>query len=77
MIFVLIIITGLRVYKKSQIMEVKMFAIISVLGLITYFMHGFLNNFLDTDKASVPVWGFLAMVVALDLYHKKKKQESY
>jgi hypothetical protein len=42
-----------------------------ILGLITYFVHGFLNNFLDTDKASVPVWGFAAAIVAIQLYHSK------
>jgi putative inorganic carbon (HCO3(-)) transporter len=31
-----------------------------------------LNNFLDTDKAFVPFWGFIAMLVAIDVYHKKK-----
>lgn len=40
------------------------------LGLFTYFIHGFLNNFLDTDKASVPFWGFLAILVCIDVYHK-------
>jgi hypothetical protein len=40
-----------------------------VVGLISYYIHGFLNNFLDTDKASVPVWGFMAILVALRLYH--------
>ncbi|XQP84718.1 MAG: O-antigen ligase family protein [Candidatus Pollutiaquabacter aromativorans] len=39
------------------------------LGLVTYFVHGALNNFLDTDKLSVPVWAFMAMVVAMDVYH--------
>ncbi|NOX47737.1 MAG: O-antigen ligase family protein [Chlorobi bacterium] len=68
-IFVLIIITGIKVYRKSQKKEVKMLAMISLLGLITYFIHGFLNNFLDTDKASVPVWGFMAIIVALDIYY--------
>ena len=37
------------------------------LGLLTYFIHGVLNNYLDTDKASAPFWGFLAMLVMLDL----------
>lgn len=41
-----------------------------ILGMFTYFVHGFLNNFLDTDKASVPFWGFLAILVCIDLYHK-------
>jgi hypothetical protein len=43
-----------------------------ILGLTTYFVHGFLNNFLDTDKASVPVWGFAAALVAIQLYHHRK-----
>lgn len=43
-----------------------------ILGLTTYFIHGVLNNYLDTDKASIPVWGFMAMIVAIDLYHKDK-----
>lgn len=37
------------------------------LGLATYYLHGALNNFLDTDKASVPFWAFTAMVVLFDL----------
>jgi hypothetical protein len=54
-----------------------MMALVAVLSLITYFIHGFLNNFLDTDKASVPVWGLFAMILALDLYHKKQIKQSY
>jgi hypothetical protein len=42
-----------------------------MLGLLTYFLHGLLNNFLDTDKASVPVWAFIAMLVALKLYKEE------
>ncbi|HRU61400.1 MAG TPA: O-antigen ligase family protein, partial [Bacteroidia bacterium] len=43
------------------------------LGLVTYFVHGALNNFLDTDKLSVPVWAFMAMVVAMDVYHTPRE----
>ncbi len=42
------------------------------LGLITYLLHGFLNNFLDTDKASVPFWGFWAIIVAISYYYPQK-----
>jgi putative inorganic carbon (hco3(-)) transporter len=45
------------------------------LGLFTYFVHGFLNNFLDTDKASVPFWGFLAILVCIDVYHQNGFKE--
>jgi putative inorganic carbon (HCO3(-)) transporter len=34
-----------------------------------------MNNFLDTDKASVPFWGFTAMLVAMDLYHSGRGKD--
>lgn len=67
--------TAARVYKKSNSQLSKFYAIIIMLGLITYFTHGLLNNFLDTDKASVPFWGFIGTLVALDLFHRKKSDE--
>ena len=69
------IYTALKVYKNASDKEVRLLALITLLALVSYFTHGMLNNFLDTDKASVPVWGFLAMVVALDLYHTKSKNQ--
>ena len=47
-----------------------------ILGLVTYFSHALLNNFLDMDKASVPVWAFIALIVVLDVNHKNKKIEA-
>ena len=68
LLIIYVIITGLRVYKYGN-QEVKFLSLMAMLGLVTYFSHGFLNNFLDTDKLSVPVWGFIAILVALDVYH--------
>ncbi len=41
------------------------------LGLVTYYLHGSLNNFLDTDKASVLFWSFTALIVLLDLKYRR------
>jgi putative inorganic carbon (hco3(-)) transporter len=71
-ILVFTIITGLRVYKQTEVKEIKMLSLVILLGLITYFFHGTMNNFLDTDKASVPFWGFIGILVAMDLYYRKK-----
>lgn len=54
--------------------KTKLFITVVYLGLITYIVHGFLNNFLDTDKAAVPFWGFIAIIVSVDIYHKKKNE---
>jgi O-antigen ligase len=47
-----------------------------ILGLISYWIHGFMNYFLDTEKASVPYWGFIAAIVALDIYNRKTELPS-
>ena len=72
-ILVTVMMTGLKVYRKSKNKEIKLFSLVIMLGLVTYYVHGVMNNFLDTDKASVPFWGFTAILVALDLYHSKEK----
>ena len=45
------------------------------LGLMTYFIHGVLNNYLDTDKASALFWGFFALLVVWDLQSGQEKLE--
>jgi len=70
LLMIYVIYTGLKVYKYSR-GEARYLSLMATLGLITYFAHGLLNNFLDTDKLSVPFWGFIAIIVALDLYHTK------
>ncbi len=62
------IITGVRVYQKAPDRNSKILAASIFLGLITYYVHGIMNNFLDTDKASAPFWGFTAMLVSMDVF---------
>lgn len=68
-------VTGLRVYRRADSKEVQLISLVILLGLMSYFAHGLLNNFLDTDKASVPFWGFIGILVSLDLYHTGKGKE--
>ncbi len=63
---------GYRLVYEIKDRPLKLFTISIVMGISTYFVHGFLNNFLDSDKASVPFWGFLAILLCIDLYHKKQ-----
>jgi len=78
--FLAIFLVSLMVILKSSDMirnttdrTVKTLGIGLLLGLITYWVHGLLNDFLDTDKASVPFWGFIAALTALDMYHSSRK----
>jgi putative inorganic carbon (hco3(-)) transporter len=60
-------------YTKMHDKQVKFLLLMIIAGFSTYVMHGFLNNFLDTDKAAVPFWGFIAIITALDIYHSGKQ----
>ena len=66
-----IIYTGITLYIRMPAGDMRMIVLVLLLGLITYFIHGILNNYLDTDKATVPVWGFTAIIVMLDLKYRK------
>lgn len=65
---------GISVYNRMPNGEVRVLLLVSILGLVTYFAHGFLNNYLDTDKATVPVWGLTALIVMLDLRYPITKK---
>ncbi len=67
-IIIMVLYTGINAYTRANSERIKTLLLASVLALITYYLHGFLNNFLDTDKIGVPFWGFTAIIVALDLY---------
>lgn len=66
-----ILLTGFRLIRQLRSKKERMMAAGVVLGLMTYLVHGVLNNFLHSDKAAVPFWGFAAILVAMDLYGKK------
>ncbi len=73
---ILIVITVIYrssiLYSTAKDPNIRLLTLGILLGLVTYFVHGTLNNFLDTDKLSVPFWAFIAMLVSMDVYHNKK-----
>ncbi len=68
---------GITLYNRwpAEDTEIRTLLLAIILSLTTYFVHGILNNFLDTDKAAIPIWGMCAMVIALELRLKKKIQD--
>ncbi len=75
LIVILTLITGVRVYANATDRNSKIIAVSVFLGLITYYIHGMLNNFLDMDKASAPFWGFTAILVSMDISQRSKKNK--
>ena len=50
-VIILTIWSALRVLKESGSKKLKIFILSILIGLFTYYVHGIMNNFLDTDKA--------------------------
>ncbi|MBP7808015.1 MAG: O-antigen ligase family protein [Bacteroidia bacterium] len=73
--FFAVLFMGYRLYYSVKDRNMRIITIGIFLGLFPYFIHGFLNNFLDTDKLSVPFWGFMAILVCIDVYHRNGNTE--
>ena len=64
LIAILFISTGLY-YIKCDHSYYKNLTLMIILSLTTYFSHGVLNNYLDTDKAAIPVWGLISIFITI------------
>src|SRR5690606_10072065 len=64
--------TAFRLYYTAENPRVRYLSLGLLLALITYFVHGVMNNYSETDKIAILWWGGFAMLVAMDLYHSKK-----
>lgn len=57
--------SGIRAYSRVTDRFSRALALCMTLALVTYFVHGFLNNFLDTDKLSLPFWAAFAVIAVV------------
>ncbi len=65
---------GITLYYNYSIdhHSTSLLILMMILSLVTYFVHGVLNNYLDTDKASVPIWTMAIIFIVLEEKLKKK-----
>ncbi len=66
--------TAFRLYYEAPQIKTRLMAVAVMLGLLTYIVHGTMNNYSDGDKMAVLWWGSFAMITALDLYHNKARK---
>jgi len=55
--------------------ELRLLLLATILSMSTYFFHGLLNNYLDTDKASIPVYGACAMIIGIEIMLRKEREQ--
>ncbi len=73
-IFIISFKIGLKLVYKGRNMEIRVYSAGILLGLVSYLAHGLLNSYSEMDKIAVVLWGFLAMLTALDLYHNPEPE---
>lgn len=61
---------GIRLYYKIESKSDKRIIMGILLALISYFIHGVLNNYLDSDKCAVPIWTSICMLIVLGIKHQ-------
>lgn len=61
-----------HILPKGELQNIVLFVILAV---STYVINGTLNNFLDTDKASVPFWAFFAIIMSIDIHKNEMLKE--
>ena len=62
---------GFKICYESPDRLQRYTALFVVLSLVTYYVHGLLNNYLDIDKANVAFWAFFAILVVTDVKRKE------
>ncbi len=69
---------GISLYVRwpEEEKETRTLILSMILALVTYFIHGVLNNFLDTDKAAIPVWGVCSVFIALEISLDKRDKKT-
>lgn len=69
---------GITLYNKfptnnENNIQMRRILLFIILAMSTYFFHGLLNNYLDTDKVAVPIYGACAIIIAMEI--KLKRQQ--
>ena len=72
-IVVSIFVCAIRLYyhTSSDHSDIKLLIMGIIISLSTYFVHAFINNYLDTDKAAIPIWSMCAMIISMSLGSSK------
>ena len=77
LVLALVVVTvtcGLKTYSRCKNKKAKVLVLGATLAFFGYFIHGFLNNFLDTDKLAIPVWSLAALIATIDVYYADKEK---
>jgi len=68
LLMITVIYVGITTYNRSSSKIQKYLSLYATIALISYYVHGIMNNFLDTEKLALPFWGAIAVIVVANLH---------
>jgi O-antigen ligase len=71
LLMIIVFMVGIKAYIRSTEKIPKTLSLFAVVALVSYYIHGTMNNFLDTDKLSLPFWAAIAMIVVADVMSRE------
>jgi hypothetical protein len=72
LIMITVIYVGITTYNRSSDKIPRQLSLYATIALISYYVHGIMNNFLDTEKLALPFWGAIAMIVVADILRERE-----
>jgi O-antigen ligase len=70
LLMITVLYTGIKACIRSKEKIPKILSLYAVVSLTSYYIHGIMNNFLDTDKLSLPFWSAIAVIAVVDIISK-------
>ena len=65
---------GVQNYHRTRDKREKVTLLAILLGLITFFVHGLVNAFIDQDKMAFLVYAAMAAITLFDIHNRKNKK---
>jgi O-antigen ligase len=75
LLMILVLYRGAFLFRNEEERDTRYLILALCAGVVTYAVHGALNNFLDTDKISALFWGMAAAITALDIRENSGAEE--
>jgi O-antigen ligase len=75
-LMIIVFIVGIKAYVRAKEKIPKTLTLFAFVALVSYYIHGIMNNFLDTDKLSLPFWSAIAVIVVVDVMSKEEEKHS-
>jgi len=68
-LFFVVLLRGVKGFYQLTDPKHKMLMAGALAGLVSYMVHGLVNNFLDQDKIAIPAYCMMAIITVLDVLH--------